>query len=312
MRSFSPAQVVTLCSTALLVACTDGAVAPLSKPVTGASFSINTCAAAQGDRAQSMTTPPSLAPVTITANFGGAGLPWNVMQQMQFPLNSGADHAPCLNSPVVTYTAETLYVAKGDSIPAPDGVDADWWASLSARERRVLVSRARSLMEMYPDRWSRIGEAINTLFEGTMLRDKTKAMLRGIDYYGDSQEAELFAGGVYGCTLYQDFIADPRWAFSNAETLTLVIELVTAFAEAQFWQTPLRALVFGRNGTIGAAIADASFDREDCGSMIFSAIPGGRITVANPYSGQPGSPSGGTPHAPPLPPTSSPPDWYDQ
>jgi hypothetical protein len=313
MRSFLPAQVVTLCSAALLVACTDGTVAPLSKPLSGVSISPGSCGAVRPER-QSLTTPPSLAPVTITATYSGGGLPWNVMQQMQFPLNYGADQAPCMNTPSMTFIAETLYVAAHDTVPRPDGVDPGFWDSLSARERRVLVAKALEYMRQYPDKYPTVGSAINSIFADMILRTKANAKVRANDFYGLNPDGELFAGGVYGCLLYQRFARDPDWFLSNNETLAFVIDLVTAFAESEFATSPLRGLRFGANGVFGAAMAKADGYGLDCGSMIFQSIPGGRIIVTDPYAdGRPSQPGPSSPPpAPQPPPGGLPIDWYDQ
>ena len=263
----------------------------------------------------SISSPPQLNGVTVTANY--PGLPWNIMQQMNFPLNSGAGQLPCFNSPSVTFIAETLYVAAELDIPTPDGVDAEWWASLSPRERRALMKLAQELLILYPDRYGKVSSVIIDVFERPMLRAKVNAKIRAADFFGASQEAELFAGGVYGCTLYQDFVAQSNWHWSNAQTRDIVIDLVTAFAEAEFTTRPLRAMLFGRNGAIGAAMAAHDGYGGDCGRLIFDSIAGGRIDVTDPYLTPRGSPTPPAPpgggYQPPLPPSDgNPPGWMDQ
>ena len=319
-RSTGVARLMTLVGAATLVACQDSPTSPRDGVrLQVQSLSGGPCGNLESSRIQSMTTPPTLAGVTVTANFPGAvtGLPWNILRQMEFPLNSGAGSAPCLNSPEVTYIPETLYVAPEPDIPAPEGVNAEWWASLSPRERKALLNRAEEVMRLYPNRYSDIGSVIARVFEPIMLPAKVRAKIRAIDFYGGSQEAELFAGGVYGCALYQNFVRSDNWHLSNAETLDFVIDLVTAFAEAEFAFTPLRGLRFGRNGTFGAAMAAQDGSFSECGRMLFDSVPGGRIDLTDPYFGPhtpppPVGPPGGGYYAPPPPPDGNPIGWYDQ
>ncbi len=306
---FAQGRLPLLCVAAVLAACQndplapDATVRPQVLSLSGAS-----CANVQPSLALPSSTPPELAGVRVTATY--TGMPWDIMQQMQFPLHYGADRAHCFNSPEVSYTAETVYVAEPDPIPAPPGVNAEWWAALSPREQRALLKYADELMRLNPSRYPYAGAAINQVFEESMLNAKTKAKLRAIDYFGVSQETELFAGGVYGCTLYQSFINQSNWAFSNNQTLDMVIELVTAFAEAEFVARPYRGLAFGRNGAVGVAMAAADGFGSDCGQMLFNSIPGGRITIIDPYAAPPSSGPGG--RTPQPPPDGLPEDWRDQ
>ncbi len=267
------------------------------------------CGDLQPTRVLPSSTPPMLAGVTVTATF--AGFPWDLMQQMRFPLYYGAGRANCFNSPTVSYVAETLYVAGDTPIPAPDGVAEEWWAALSPREQKALLRYAEEMIRLYPDRYSKPGSVIRQFFEESMLRSKARAQVRATDFFGASQETELFAGGIYGCTLYQDFVQRADWVLTNNQTRDLVVELVTAFAEAEFRARPYRALAFGRNGAVGAAMAAQDGHGSDCGQMLFNSIPGGRIVVTDPYAPTPPSAPGGqfSPHPRPDGPPGA---WLDQ
>lgn len=322
-RTLVAGRLLALCGAVTLTACQEGLTAPTQRAQ--ATFG-NSCTGvldarigrpshSQTTANLSISTPPQLAGVTVTANY--SGLPWNIMQQMTFPLNSGAEYLPCFNSPSTTFVAETLYISAQPDIPTPEGVDAEWWASLSPRERRALMKLAQELLVLYPDRYGKVSSVIIDVFERPMLRAKVMAKVRAADFFGGGQEAELFAGGVYGCTLYQEFVGQDNWHWSNAHSRDIVIDLVTAFAEAEFTTRPLRAMLFGRNGAIGAAMAAQSDYGIDCGRLIFDSIPGGRIDVTDPYltprtsPTPPTSPGGG--YQPPLPPSDgNPPGWMDQ
>lgn len=325
-RTSNAARLLVLSSAVALAACQDGLTAP--RDTVRASFGT----ACGNQMAAGVRTPhgtstaqlsvgsiPQLPGVTITATFPGGtgGLPWNISQQMNFPLNAGADRALCLNDQSVAYVAETLYVAAVDSVAMPPGVDPNFWASLSPRERKVLLARAEQLLKLYPSRYASLTAVISDVFEPMMLASKTDSKVRAADFFGGTPEHEMFAGGVYGCQLYQRFVTNTGWAFSNAETLQMVSELVAAFAEAEFAYYPLRAVRFARNGVFGAGIASASAVHSECGRLIFNSIPGGTIDVSDPYTvtqAPPAPPGGGGYQPTPEPPPGGsglPPGWYD-
>ncbi len=300
-----------------LAACQDGTLAPMEPARERVQlYTGENCGNVLPSGALAASSPPVLAGVTVTASFPayGTGMPWDMVSRMNFPLQSGAHHAPCLNSPVATFVAETLVVAELEPTPLPDGVDPDFWASLSERERRALLEAAELYLRLRPNVNKTPGIVIAERFQPGMLRAKSHAKLRATDYLGATPATELMAGGVYGCLLYQEFTGEYSWHMSNAETLTLVTNAVTAFAEAQFRDLPMRALQFGRNGVVGAAIAAADAYRSDCAQMVFNAIPGGRIDVNDPYAPRnraPAPPDGGGYY--PAPPESGyPPGWIDQ
>ncbi len=309
-RPFARVRLLLLCTAAALAACQNDPLAPESalRPQV-LSLHGGSCADVQPSRVLPSSTPPTLGGVRVTASY--TGLPWDIMQQMLFPLYYGAERAACFNSPEVSYLAETLYVAEIGEIPAPDGVDAEWWATLSPREQKALLRYAEEMLRLYPDRYSRPSNVINQFFKDSMLRSKVQAKVRAADFFGSGQETELFAGGIYGCTLYQNFIRQADWVLTNKQTLDLVIELVTAFAEAEFVTRPYRSLAFGRNGAIGAAMAAQDAFGNECGQMLFNSIPSGRITVTDPYAPTPPLAPGGR-YTPPPPPDSPPLDWRDQ
>ncbi|MDZ7630927.1 MAG: hypothetical protein U5K74_06115 [Gemmatimonadaceae bacterium] len=320
MRShgFGAGRLILLGGAATLVACQDGPTSP-REAHRGQTLALSSgsCGHQLEARAVPFSATTTLAGVTVRANF--AGLPWNIMQQMRFPLNYGAERAPCLNSPEVTYVAEIAYEPAIGEIPAPDGVNAEWWATLSPRERKALLKYAEAMLRMYPDRYTRPGTVIADYYEDSIRRSKVQAKIRAADFLGFGQQTELLAGGVYGCMLYRNFIQQANWVLPHSETLQMVIELVTAFAEAEFTTLPLRALAFGRNGAIGAAMAAQDGFARDCGQMLFESIPGGRITVTDPY-GPPASyvpppsytPPPANPYYTPEPPQGSLPyGWWD-
>jgi len=322
MRSFRTGQLLVMCSAGVLAACQDGVTAPRSAAGPGVSASMNACgggwqpqragvaAPARGTTTAGSTSIPQLGGAKVTANFSGP--PRNVMQQMPFPMGSGADRAPCLNSPVATYQVDTVYLGAVDPVPVPPGVDASWWTSMSPREQHAIMDAAERMRAMNPGKYSSIADVINRFFREKIGGTKRDARLSGTDYMGTPDTAELFAGGVYGCLLYRRLVTDPQWFMSNDATLGFVTTLVTAFAEAEFATAALRAMAFGRNGIVGAAMAHADPYGLDCARMVFDSIPGGRISITDPYSA-PGVPPGGgggrTP--PPSPEPSLPPGWND-
>jgi len=287
------------------------------------SASVNACGGWQPQRAGASsprlgtstlgsTGIPQLGRVTVTATF--AGLPWDVMRQMQFPMGSGADRAPCLNSPVATYLVDTVYLGALEPVPVPPGVDATWWNSMSPREQHAVMDAAERMRQLNPAKYSSASDVINRFFRDKIGGAKHDARLSGTDYMSSPETAELFAGGVYGCLLYRRLVTDPQWFMSNDATLTFVTNLVTAFAEAEFVTAALRAMTFGRNGIVAAAMAHADPHGQDCARMVFGSIPGGRISITDPYSalGIPPRGGGGWTPPPPTPPEPSlPPGWHD-
>lgn len=219
--------------------------------------------------------------------YGGFGVPSGLVQAMNYSMGGDAGMAPCLNSAQVSYQAETAYVNPATVPALPSGVNPDFWATLSPREKRALLARAEELMRLYPQRFSSVGNTITQVFEPIMRPTKVRSKLVGIDYFGGTAQAELFAGGVYGCLLYRGFVSDPNWHLLRGETLALVTELVTAFAEAQFAHWPLRGLHFGRNGAFGAGLASSDMQNQECGRLLFNSIPSGAITVTDPYAATP-------------------------
>lgn len=321
MRSFRTGQLLVMCSAGVLAACQDGVTAPRSAAGPIVSASVNTCGGLQAQRAGvsgrqlgptafGSTSIPQLAGVTVTASF--SGLPWNIMQQMQFPMGSGADRAPCLNSPVAMYVVDTVYRGVVEPVPVPPGVDATWWTSMSPREQHAVMDAAERMRAMNSGRYSSIADVINRFFRDKIGNAKHDSRLSGTDYMSTPETAELFAGGVYGCLLYRRLVTDPQWFMSNDATLSFAMNLVTAFAEAEFVTSPLRAMTFGRNGIVGAAMAHADPYGLDCARMVFDSIPGGRISITDPYAAQGAPPGGGGGWAPPpAPEPSLPPGWYD-
>ncbi|MCC7053786.1 MAG: hypothetical protein IT355_11005 [Gemmatimonadaceae bacterium] len=312
MRHTHAGAVLVVCAVAL-TACQDGPVAPRSGGAPMVSAAIGDCMGVLASRAPRSLDFPAygLPTITVTASYPtGFGLPFDVMQAMRFPMGSGAERASCLNSPQVYYAAETLSVATSDFVPAPAGVDTEFWGSLSPRERRILLAKAEEYLRVFPDRYPTVGSVINQVFAEPILGNKARAKIRANDYALAPAESEQLAGGIYGCLLYRNFSSNPHWYLLNNETLRLVIDLVSAFAEAEFAWLPMRGLQFGRNGSFGAAMA-ASDHTTDCGTLVFSSIPGGRIRITDPYQQATGSTPGGAPPPAPEPGGGLPPGWYD-
>lgn len=245
----------------------------------------------------SVSTP--LPVWTVRATFSGPalGIPFNLVQSMNFPSYVNIGPVPCLNTSETTYSTEASS-AEMDPLPVPEGVDPNFWTSLSPREQRVLVKWAEILMKLNPNRYSSVGNVITQLFDEALLQLKAKSKIRAIDFYGATSKAELLAGGIYGCMLYRRFASDPYFPFSWAETLQLGAELVTAFAEGQYAGRPLFGIVFGTNGVYGAGLASSNFTGTDCGRLLFDAVGAGRISVVDPY-GSWYNPGSGNPLLPP-------------
>ena len=312
MRIMHAGALTALCAVSL-TACTEGPLAPRDArlPVSASLMGCDRLQPSRGVASQDFPVG-SLPGVTVTAAFGGGALPWNMLQSMMFPLGSGADRAPCISSPTVTYVVDTLRREAIEPLPVPDGVDAEFWNSLSPREQRVLLAQAELYMKLYPNRFPSAGSVINNFFRERILRSKTESKVRANDFFGGTSSAEMLAGGIYGCQLYRDFSQDPQWHLLNDETLRLVIELVTAFAEAEFAWSPLRGLRFGRNGTFGAATAKEYTGGLDCGQLVFNSIRPDRIVVTDPYEELNSvPPSGGGLQPPASTPPTMPPGWYD-
>ena len=274
-------------SVLLLSACTDGATAPLARPLaTVGATSLSSCTAAQRATAQSLGTPPTLATVTVTATMPGIsfGLPFDLVQSMNFAGNFGMVHIGCLEMPEAHYS-----IIETDTVPdepgKPDDVDENFWGTLSNREKHALIKLALEYMQMFPDRYPTTGTVINEVFRSAMLYAKAHSLIRAADFFAPGASKYLFAGGIYGCMLYQKFSNDQYWFLSRAETLQMVSSLVAAFGEAQYATQPAMALLFGRNGAFGAGAASAAGPSTDCGTVVFGAISSGRITVTDPYGG---------------------------
>ncbi len=291
MRSKSAGQLLVLCSAVTLVACQDGVTAPREASVAPSVMSLSSnCGGQQarigGPGAIGGATKAGwdLPGVTITATYYGGYnfLISGLTQQMNFPRYYGAELAPCLSDDFASYHVDLEVPEIGEPIPAPDGVDSDWWHSLSRREQRVLMSIAQELLELggYPQ-WT-VGSLINE-YVGNVMRDsKHDSKLRGNDMFpGMRKEAEQLAGGCYACELYRRFTLLEDWPFSNERTLKLVSDLVLALGEGQFTTTPLRGIQFARNGAVGAGLAASDYQTE-CGRLIFDNINRG-IIVSDPY-----------------------------
>lgn len=311
MRTSQAGAVLMLCA-AGLSACTDGPVAPRRDGLPP-SASVASC----GGYQQAASTVRldafgSLPVITVTATF--PGLPWNVIQSMQFPLGAGGEGARCLNDANVTYGVGSSVEEAPDYVPPPAGVDIDFWNSLSPREQHVLVAVAEEYRRLYPGRYPGIGAVINNVFREQILRAKTDSKIRANDFFGTAAESEQFGAAIYGCELYRSFAQDPNWITSNSDALRLSIDLVTAFAESQFAYSPLRGLQFGRNGVFGAATAAAYFGPLDCGALAFAELNQGHVIVTDPYAtpAAPGGGGGGGGTPPGQSPSGSlPPGWYD-
>ena len=320
MQSIHARKLLLISSTVALAACQDGTTAPREARGNNAvSAFVRGCAGLQPERQAVANLPANsgafgfeLPTVVITAQFPSGALPWDIMQQMQFPMNYGAEYAPCLNAPGQTYLVDTLNIAPLEPVPVPDGVDPGWWYALSPREQRAIIAKAQLLMLLNPNRYPNIGAVINQFFYDKMLRSKLNSRIRANDFGLVESEGAMLAGGIYGCMLYESFVTDREWILSNDETREFVISLVTAFAEAEYATSPLRALRFGRNGAVGAALAQAGANFGDCGWQIFNSIPGGSINILDPYDANGGSqrPGGGSP-PPQTPPGGVPPGWNE-
>lgn len=311
MRISMAGRTAVLCGAAALAACTDGPTGPLaSRHTGGVSATLGTCGTFQQQAAQSMGEGYPLPTVTIIATISGmSGAPGWLVQRMNFAGGSGANLAPCLNSPDVTYTVDEAVGEQYDPLPVPDGVDPGFWGTLSPREQRALLKYARDYMAANPGRYTTPGQVITGVFRSIILAQKVDAKLTANDFFpGEPGKAELFAGGAYGASLYASLVQDPQWPLSNAETIRLVADVAAAWAEAQFATQPLRAAVFATNAAFGANVAAQNPGSPSFGWSLFEAVRAGKIKVSDPYETA-GSPGGGS-----VPPGggggSAIPDWY--
>ncbi len=290
MKRLAAGTWLAACGVLVLAACADDptGVPPERLP----SATTTSCGSEAVAQVVSASVSNPLPVWTVRATFSGAalGLPFNLGQAMNFPSYVNVGPVPCLNTADATYSVEASS-ADVDPIPAPPGVDADWWASLSPREQRVLIKWAEILIKLNPNRYSTVGNTITQFFEQAILEFKAKAKIRANDFYGGTVKAELLSGGIYGCMLYRRFALDPNSPFSWAETMEMAADLVTAFGESQFTTRPLAGLVFSSNGVFGAGLAHSNLSNADCGRLLFDAVGSGRINVTDPYGGwyNPGS-----------------------
>ena len=275
----------------LLAACTEAPVAPVPERDVLASYgpcgvelmtTVGASSAPMND--VSLSTGVPIRGMTILATYSGAtfGLPFSLVQAMNVGPRSNLGSLSCLAGPGESF-AVTEPDVELDRLPTPDGVDPTWWTGLSAREQRVLLKWADAIMKQYPGSYRSVGAVITERFQGRIEPLKTQAKLRALDFLSDPREAELLAGGIYGCLLFQQYSRDPNSPFSNAEVLELASSLTGAFGEAQFVRRPLTGLRFGRNGAFGAGLAAADGYGADCGWLTFRAI-GGAILVTDPYA----------------------------
>ena len=322
---------MVVCGAAALAACTDGPTSPFARSVErGVSASIGNCGGVMDQSAfQSLNDPPPpmLGAVTVRADFtSSAGLPWNVMQQMQFPMGAGGERALCLNDAHAAFTVDTVYLPADTAVATPAGVDPNFWTSLSPREQMALLKYAQEIQSLRPMTYSSPGQVITAKFQDVMLRIKSQAHTRARDFFSEERKAEQFAGALYAAMLYREWASDPQWPFTNATTLEIASTLSAAFAEAQFAATPLRAIQFARNGALAAGLVHSDYLNRDIGQLLFSEVGSGMIRVDDPYqTGQGGS--GGGRYTPPPPPqdpgsprqpgwwedpgSSLPPGWWD-
>ncbi len=299
MRNSGAGWAMSAAGAMLLVACAEAPVAPTPNRDVLATYGpcgvelmtkVGAPSAPIDDVALSTGVP--IRGMTIHATYSGAtfGLPFSLVQAMNFGPRTDFGFLSCLAAP-----GESFDVAESDletdRLPPPEGVDPTWWNSLSPREQRVLLKWADAIMKQFPGAYRSPGAVISELFKGQIEQLKTKAKLRALDLLPDPGQAELLAGGIYGCLLYQRYSRDPNAPFSNAEVLELASSLTGAFGEAQFARRPLTGLRFGRNGVFGAGLASADGFGTDCGWLVFRSI-GGAILVTDPYEGGANQPSG--------------------
>jgi hypothetical protein len=246
-----------------------------------------------GDVALNWGCGQPIGGVTVRANFSGAGfgLPFNITQLMTFGAGANLSPLPCLQSSGECYTVSAAEVIP--PIPAPDGVDPNFWAGLSPREKRALIKWAETFMKLH-DSYRTVGAVISQHFEQQLSTLKARSKIRAMDFYGASPQGELLAGAVYGCMLYRNYVGDPYSPFANSDVQEFASSMVAAFGEAQYTNRPLFGLRFGRNGAFGAGLASVDRSGIDCGSLTFQAV-GGAIVVSPPDEGvvsPPGGPGG--------------------
>jgi hypothetical protein len=301
MRSTNAVRAVVVCGSVMLAACQDGGVTAPKDVVNPqfAALSASWCGGAQQTRnslsAGAQSAGFGLPFVSVISTFRGWGVPWGLVQQMNFAGGLNGPRPECFNTSGETYVTVPGDPSQSDPapLPVPDDVDSDWWYSLTPREQRTLMALAQKMMEQYPGAYGNIGAAINAL-RGKVIQPKLTGRIRAADFYGPAPEGDMMAGGIYGCLLFRSFALDPSWFLDNQSTLSFVSDMVTAFAESHYNARPLRAIQFARNGAMGAVLAAGDSFSRDCGAMIFEAIGNRRILVDDPYT-RGGSPSPLTP-----------------
>lgn len=296
MKRLSAGPWLAACGVLVLAGCADDptGVPPMRAP----SATFSSCNGEAAARVVSASVSNPLPVWTVRATFTGAslGIPFNLVQSMNFPSFVNIGPVPCLTTGDATYSTEAA-AADADPLPVPDGVNPDFWASLSPREQRVLIKWAEVYMRLNPSRYPSVGSVIADRFNDALLLLKARSKIRALDFYGATVQGELLSAAIYGCMLYRRFSEDPSSPFSNAEVIVMAGELVTAFGESQYANRPLTGLIFSKNGIYGAGLAAGGFTPFECGTLAFNSRNGGRISVSDPYA------SGGGSTNPLLPPS---------
>jgi hypothetical protein len=295
MRSNSAGRLLVLCGAVTLVACQDDVTGPPERGAQGQVASLSgrcgeqqsRAGVADGSLGAQRANIPGLGLVTITATYSGSNFGFGgLATAMNFPRYYGSDLAPCMNDAFASYNVDVPVAAELDPIPAPEGVDGEWWGQLSPREQLTILRYAEQINNLRGGEPNQVGGIINVFFGEAIRQSKFLSKLAGNDFFsGRPIEGEQFAGGCYACLLYRKFVTNPQWPFSNEVTLKLVVELVSSWSEAQFTTTPLRGLQFARNGAFGAGLAQTDGFQTDCTWLIFNASHSGTaIITTDPYS----------------------------
>jgi hypothetical protein len=294
MRNNGAGRLLVLCGAVTMVACQDGVTGPRERGAQGQVASLSggcdlqqsraVPGAARGAQRASVDLPWVTVIATYSSyNFGLSGL----STAMNFPRYYGSNLAPCLSDDFASYNIDVPVAAELEPIPAPDGVDTNWWSQLSPREQLTILRYAEQINNLRGGKPDQVGGIINVFFGEQIRQSKLDSKLAGNDFFsGRPIEGEQFAGGCYACLLYRKFVTNPQWPFSNEVTLKLVVELVSSWSEAQFTTAPLRGLQFARNGAFGAGLAQVDGFMTDCPWLIFHASHGGGgIITSDPYAG---------------------------
>jgi hypothetical protein len=189
----------------------------------------------------------------------------------------------CIGSPAATFQPgppAPVYAAT----PTPAGVDAAYWTALPTRVQHALSAYARSLAQ---------SGTIGARSESGVINDVLRPAIELAEFSGQygaqrfvsgTIESELLAAGIMAAELHAALMRQSVFGSDSDAIKTMVAELLIGFGEARYQGAPLRALQYGRNVVVGAAVASRSPQHTDLPAAVFAAVGPDGITITDPYT----------------------------